>query len=168
MEKRVGTGHLADPRGPGGWSGVWEKAAQRLAVAGYRVVAIDVPPLGCSERLAMPVCSRVDQARRIIGTLDALGVQCAVLLGRSFGARSCRSGAAMARSGRRFVPRRCRSQFGCPAQPTKPCRRCTGLVSPVRKLIAAATLSNPLFTKTLLNRCVAKSESVTPYWIAMY
>jgi fermentation-respiration switch protein FrsA (DUF1100 family) len=40
--------------------------------------------------------------------------------------------------------------------------------SPARKLIAATTLSNPLFTKTLLRMFVAKSESVTPYWIATY
>jgi pimeloyl-ACP methyl ester carboxylesterase len=38
----------------------------------------------------------------------------------------------------------------------------------VRKLIAAATLSNPLFTKTLLKMFVAKPESVTPYWVETY
>jgi alpha-beta hydrolase superfamily lysophospholipase len=69
----------------GGWSGVWEKTAQRLSVAGYRVLAIDVPPLGYSQRPATPAYSRVDQARRIIGALDALCVQRAVVLGHSFG-----------------------------------------------------------------------------------
>jgi pimeloyl-ACP methyl ester carboxylesterase len=72
----------------GGWSGVWENTAQQLSRAGYRVVAIDVPPLGYSERPTIPAYGRVDQARRIIGTLDALGVQRAILLGHSFGARA--------------------------------------------------------------------------------
>jgi pimeloyl-ACP methyl ester carboxylesterase len=140
----------------GGWSGVWERTAQALSAAGYRVVAIDMPPLGYSERPATPAYSRADQARRVIATLDALGVQRAILLGHSFGARAVAE-AALRRP-----------------------ERVAGLVlvsaalahvlawSPARKLIAAATLSNPLFTKTLLKTFVANPESVTPYWVAVY
>jgi pimeloyl-ACP methyl ester carboxylesterase len=40
--------------------------------------------------------------------------------------------------------------------------------SPSRKLIAATTLSNPLFTKTMLKMFVADSASVTAYWVAVY
>jgi pimeloyl-ACP methyl ester carboxylesterase len=40
--------------------------------------------------------------------------------------------------------------------------------SPARKLIAALTLSNPLFTKTMLKMFVASPESVAPYWVEVY
>jgi pimeloyl-ACP methyl ester carboxylesterase len=152
----------------GGWSGVWERTAQPLSAAGYHVIAIDMPPLGYSERPATPAYNRLDQARRLIGTLDALGVKRAILLGHSFGAR------AVAEAALRWPERvaglvlvSAALALDAPPQPQ-------GIVgdvlawSPTRKLIAAATLSNPLFTKTMLKMFVADPRSATPYWVAMY
>jgi pimeloyl-ACP methyl ester carboxylesterase len=102
------TDHLALIHAPGGGSGVWEKTAQQLSSARYRVVAIDVPPLGSSKRPVMPACSRVGQARWIIGTLDGLFVQRAVLLCHSFGG-------AVAEAALRWPSGR-----ECCAQPYKP------------------------------------------------
>ena len=152
----------------GGWSGVWDHTAQRLAAAGYRAVAMDMPPLGYSERPATPAYSRLDQARRVIGVLDALGVRRAVILGHSFGAR------AAAEAALRYPDRVAGMILVDAALGLDPPPHQDSLVgnvlawSPVRKLIAAATLSDPLFTKTLLTKFVANPESVTPYWIAMY
>jgi pimeloyl-ACP methyl ester carboxylesterase len=152
----------------GGWSGVWQRTAQRLSASGYRVVAIDMPPLGYSERPTTPAYSRVDQARRLIGTLDALGVQRAIFLGHSFGAR------AAAEAALRW-PERVAGVIlvsAALALDTPPPQQ--GVVdtvlawSPARKLIAATTLSNPLFTKTMLKLFVADPETVTPYWVTMY
>jgi len=127
-----------------------------------------VPPLGYSERPAIPAYSRVDQARRIVGALDALGVQRAILLGHSFGAR------AVAEVALRWPERVAGlvlvdAALSLDAPPHRQSLLGDVLAwSPARKLIAAATLSNPLFTKTLLSLFVAKSDSVTPYWIATY
>jgi pimeloyl-ACP methyl ester carboxylesterase len=152
----------------GGWSGVWERTAQQLSAAGYRVVAIDMPPLGYSERPATPAYNRIDQARRLIGTLDSLGVQRAIFLGHSFGAR------AVAEAALRW-PERVAGMIlvsAALALDAPPHRQ--SIVdhvlawSPPRKLIAATTLSNPLFTKTMLKMFVANPESVTPYWVAVY
>jgi pimeloyl-ACP methyl ester carboxylesterase len=152
----------------GGWSGVWESTAQRLSAAGYRVVAIDMPPLGYSERPATPAYTRLDQARRLIGALDALGVQRAIFLGHSFGAR------AVAEAALRWPERVAgmilvSAALALDAMPHR--RSIVDYVlawSPPRKLIAAATLSNPLFTKTMLKMFVANPESVTPYWVGVY
>lgn len=152
----------------GGWSGVWQGTAQALSAAGYRVVAVDMPPLGYSERPATLAYSRVDQARRLIATLDALGVQRAILLGHSFGGR------AVAEAALRWPERvaglilvDAALGLDAPPQPQSIISRVLAW-SPARKLIAAATLSNPLFTKTLLKMFVANPESVTPYWVTVY
>jgi len=152
----------------GGWSGVWERTAQRLSSDGYRAIAMDMPPLGYSERPAVPAYGRIDQARRVVGVLDALGVQRAVLLGHSFGAR------AVAEAALRWPDRVAGLVLVDAALGLDPPPRQPSLVgdilrwSPARKLIAAATLSDPLFTKTLLKMFVAYPDSVTPYWVAMY
>jgi pimeloyl-ACP methyl ester carboxylesterase len=152
----------------GGWSGVWERTGQRLSAAGYRVIAIDMPPLGYSERPAKPAYSRLDQAQRLIGTLDALGVQRAIVLGHSFGAR------AVAEAALKWPERIAGVILVSAALALDAPPQQQGIVdhilawSPARKLIAAATLSNPLFTKTLLKMFVADSGAVTPYWVAMY
>jgi pimeloyl-ACP methyl ester carboxylesterase len=152
----------------GGWSGVWERPARRLSEAGYRVIAIDMPPLGYSERPAHPAYSRLDQARRLIGVLDALGVQRAILLGHSFGAR------AVAEAALNWPERVAGMVLVSAALALDPPPQQQGLFnrvlawSPARKLITVTTLSNPLFTKSLLKMFVADPESATPYWVAMY
>jgi pimeloyl-ACP methyl ester carboxylesterase len=152
----------------GGWSGVWERTAQRLTAAGYRVVAIDMPPLGYSERPVTPAYSRLDQARRLVGTLDSLGIQRAVFLGHSFGAR------AVAEMAVNWPERISGMVLVSAALALDAPLQQQGLVdhilawSPPRKLIAAATLSNPLFTKTMMKMFVANPETITPYWVAMY
>src|SRR5688572_19815528 len=40
--------------GMGGWSGLWHDTLVRLSAAGYRCIAIDIPPFGFSERPAGP------------------------------------------------------------------------------------------------------------------
>jgi hypothetical protein len=48
----------------GGWSGVWKQTMDALADAGYHAIALDMPPLGFSEKPATPRYSREDQAKR--------------------------------------------------------------------------------------------------------
>src|SRR5215212_2230207 len=59
-----------------------------LAADGFRVVAMDVPPFGYSERLrGAESYGREKQARRIVAVLDALGIGQVSLVGHSVGAR---------------------------------------------------------------------------------
>ena len=74
--------------GTGAWSGTWFTLPDALASAGWRVVAMDLPPFGLSQTGnpdARGDYSRTAQARRVLRTIDALGVP-VTLVGHSFGA----------------------------------------------------------------------------------
>jgi pimeloyl-ACP methyl ester carboxylesterase len=74
--------------GLGAWSETWRPTIDALAQAGYRVIAIDLPPFGYAFRPASGDYSTEAQAKRILGVLDALKIETAVLVGHSFGARA--------------------------------------------------------------------------------
>jgi pimeloyl-ACP methyl ester carboxylesterase len=68
--------------GTGAWSEIWRETIEPLSAAGFRTVAIDLPPFGYSEKpAAASAYSRENQARRIIGVLDALHIERAILVG---------------------------------------------------------------------------------------
>src|SRR5262249_23201258 len=71
--------------GTGAWSETWRESLATLAEAGYRAIAIDLPPFGYSQRPAQPLYGKHDQGKRIVAALDALGIRQAVLVGHSFG-----------------------------------------------------------------------------------
>src|SRR5512134_2579215 len=71
--------------GTAAWSELWSETMTPLAEAGYRCIAIDIPPFGYSERPATPSYGNADQAKRIVALLDALEIEHAILLGHSFG-----------------------------------------------------------------------------------
>ncbi|MCE9541789.1 alpha/beta hydrolase [Candidatus Kaiserbacteria bacterium] len=151
----------------GGWSGVWEKTAIELSAEGYRVIAVDMPPLGFSERPQNADYSRDAQAKRLIGVLDDLLIPKAVFVGHSFGARAVAQAALTHPervSGVVFV------DAALSLQPSKPSTLLNIVMSTSlsRRAVAAATLTNPLFTKTLLDMFVADPESATPYWVSLY
>src|SRR5439155_11514028 len=55
-----------------------------LAEAGYRVIALDLPPFGFSDRPG--TYRRTDQAARVADALSELGIERAIIVGHSFGA----------------------------------------------------------------------------------
>ena len=74
--------------GTGAWSEIWRETIEPLAALGFRTVAIDLPPFGYSDKPEGAASySRENQARRIIGVLDALHIEHAILIGHSVGAR---------------------------------------------------------------------------------
>ncbi len=74
--------------GTGAWSEIWRETMTALGKAGFHAIAIDLPPFGYSERLnGVLEYSRENQAKRIIGVLDALNIKNAILVGHSVGAR---------------------------------------------------------------------------------
>jgi len=71
--------------GTAAWSGFWREVADHLAARGWRVVAIDLPPFGWSERDPEARYDRATQAKRLSAVVAALGKP-ATVVGHSFGA----------------------------------------------------------------------------------
>ena len=175
--------------GTGAWSEIWRGTMRALAGAGYRAVAIDMPPFGYSSLPANADYGDDAQARRIIGALDALRFERATLVGHSFGGRPTMQATFMA-PGRveRLVlvdaaldlARGCldAEARGChtvvrdsfPATEVKgPWLARTVLRVPaLREAVVSTTLSNPAMTGWLLSKLVAEREAVvTPERVAM-
>jgi pimeloyl-ACP methyl ester carboxylesterase len=72
--------------GTGAWSELWRDTIDHLAERGFRVIALDMPPFGFSDRPQPPSYTRAAQAERIKDALDGLGIDNAYLVGHSFGA----------------------------------------------------------------------------------
>ncbi|MBV9159766.1 MAG: alpha/beta hydrolase [Candidatus Kaiserbacteria bacterium] len=150
----------------GGWSGVWQTTGEALAAHGYHVIAPDMPPLGFSDRPDSPRYSRADQAARLVALLDALKIPRAVFVGHSFGARAVAEVAINNPdrvSGIVFVD----AALGLQSTSSP---LLADILAPkiIRRAITAATLSNPAFTKTLLDKFVANPDTATPEWVSIY
>ena len=156
--------------GFGAWSGTWRDTIAPLAAAGYRVIAIDLPPFGFSERPAQREYRTPEQARRILGVLDALQVRQAVFVGHSFGGRPTMEAAFLEPGRVRALVLVC-AALGLDAPPS---REESGVVSaalgvrPLRNTLLAATGMNPLLSRTLLGSFVAEPSRLTDERIAIY
>ena len=83
--------------GTGAWSEIWRETMTALAHAGFRAVAIDVPPFGYSGKPADPSSySPEKQAKRFTAALDVLGLRKVIFVGHSVGARPTVEAALMA------------------------------------------------------------------------
>ena len=153
--------------GTAAWSGLWRETMTPLAEAGYRCIAIDIPPFGYSERPATPSYGNADQAKRIVALMDALEIERAILLGHSFG-----GGATMETA--LTIPERIDALVLAdvgglnlnlqPAPKTQsPSAIELFLGTPfVRNPILSATATNPLFTKTLISAMVLDPADANP------
>jgi len=152
--------------GTAAWSGLWRETMTPLAEAGYRCIAIDIPPFGYSERPARPSYGNADQAKRIVGLMDTLGLEHAILLGHSFGGGATMETALM-------IPDRIDALVLVdvgglnlnlqPAQtPQSPSAIAMFLGTPLaRNPVLATTATNPLFTKTLISAMVLDPADAT-------
>jgi pimeloyl-ACP methyl ester carboxylesterase len=146
--------------GTAAWSELWRRTVEALAAAGFRVIALDLPPFGFSDRPG--TYTREAQAARIDSVMRQLGAPPAIVVGHSFGA-----GAAT-----EFVmrhPERARALVLVDAA--------LGLTAPpsdvplpvrpkwVREILVSLTITNPLATKTLLQSLIAKKERALPEYI---
>jgi pimeloyl-ACP methyl ester carboxylesterase len=153
--------------GMGAWSELWRATLVATAAAGFRAVALDLPPFGYSERPARPAYGRQDQARRILGVVDALGVRQVTLVGHSFGGGPTMEAVLLA-------PRRVNALILADAA--------IGLDSPggssgmttellrmraLRNAIVAATVTNPRLTRRLLSRFVERQDAITDARVAV-
>ena len=72
--------------GTAAWSELWREMIDHLAGAGFRVIAIDLPPFGFSDRPANRDYTRAAQSARIAALIEALSLKNVTLVGHSFGA----------------------------------------------------------------------------------
>ncbi len=78
--------------GVGGWAENWREAMAPLAASGRRVIAVDLPGFGESERPHRARYFDPDDpfyARFVIALLDSLGIASAHLVGNSMGGAVC-------------------------------------------------------------------------------
>jgi pimeloyl-ACP methyl ester carboxylesterase len=158
--------------GTGAWSEIWRPVMSALGRAGYRVVAIDLPPFGFSERSPSADYRTDTQARRLWAALDARGIGRAILVGHSFGARATVA-AALARPERveRLVLVDAALGLSRPpdAPPVAPGALVRGLLAapPLRDAVVAATMTNPAMTRRLMHGLVADPERLTEAQLRM-
>jgi pimeloyl-ACP methyl ester carboxylesterase len=146
--------------GTAAWSELWWRTTEALAAAGLRVIALDLPPFGFSDRPG--TYTRADQAARVNDVLGALKAEPAIVVGHSFGA-----GAATELVMR--YPNRARglvlvdAALGLTAPPSDP----PAAVAPkwIREMLVSSTITNPLATKFLLQSLIAKKERALPEYV---
>jgi pimeloyl-ACP methyl ester carboxylesterase len=133
-----------------------------LAAAGFRVIALDLPPFGFSDRPGG--YTRQDQATRINDVLETLEAAPAIIVGHSFGA-----GAATELVMR--YPDRARglvlvdAALGLTAAPSA----APWVIQPqwIREILVSLTITNPVATQMLLQSMIAKKERASPEYVAI-
>jgi pimeloyl-ACP methyl ester carboxylesterase len=146
--------------GTAAWSELWRRTIDAVAASGFRVIALDLPPFGFSDRPGTYTWQ--DQAARIDEVLGRFKAEPAIIVGHSFGA-----GAATELVMR--YPARARAlvlvdaALGLTAEPSDP----PLVLQPkwIREILVSLTVTNPIATKTLLQTLIAKKERALPEYV---
>lgn len=151
--------------GTAAWSEFWRGTIDHLKRAGYRVIALDLPPFGFSDRQPTHSYRRADQARRIASVLDQLELENAVMVGHSFGAGATVE--TVMRHGRRIgglvlvAPALSLPENGAVAASSgSPAQAFLGLPV-IPEALLATTATNPTLTRWLLSTMLARKEAAT-------
>jgi len=141
---------------------------QALADAGYRVIALDLPPFGYSQRPENQRYDRPAQAARILGLLDALELDQVVLVGHSFGGGPTLEAALMApeRVTRLALVAAAISLDSAGADPGA--LGWVGETPWARETAVACTFHNPLVTYPVLRAMVHDPATASPDRVALY
>jgi pimeloyl-ACP methyl ester carboxylesterase len=67
------------------WGEIWRETLDAVSAAGFHTITIDLPPFGYSDRSDEFGYGPANQAKRILGVIDALNLQHVTLVGHSFG-----------------------------------------------------------------------------------
>jgi pimeloyl-ACP methyl ester carboxylesterase len=158
--------------GIGGWSGTWPQTMTILAKAGYHVVALDLPPFGFSQRPQAALYSKQDQADRILGVMDAFAIPNAILIAHSTGGGPAVEAASLPSRRVRalvLIGTQLDIAFNRRGRSYPPFVVDRFLATPsVRDGAVAAFISNPLFTRHLLNWLGNKPGAATEAWAELY
>ncbi|MCE9661175.1 MAG: alpha/beta hydrolase [Burkholderiales bacterium] len=164
--------------GTGAWSGTWFELPDALAAAGWRVVAVDLPPFGfsvSSSRTGELDYSRPAQAARLLRLIESLGGAGEItLVGHSFGAGPALEAAVRDSSHlRRLVLVDAALGLG-PAGEAPSCSPLPAWASwmfgrrDVRAALISGSATYPDFTASLLGTFVHRKDAVTPERVAAY
>lgn len=148
---------LAFTHGMAAWGGLWEATAELLARRGYRVLAVDLPPFGFSERVAN--VTRTAQAKRLGELIQAMSLDRPLLVGHSYGggiaAELMLSRPELARGVVLVSP-----VLALDAEPTPKSvpfpLRYDVLVEP----LVSMTVTNPWLTRTLVRRFMHREDAL--------
>lgn len=158
--------------GTGAWSETWLPAMDAVAAAGFHSVALDLPPFGYSQRPDPPRYDKREQGRRIAALLDAMALERPVLVGHSFGGGPTVE-ALMTASDRARALVLVDAALGIRedgASPSSgsPISRGFLAVGPLRDAVVATFLTNPSFTRRLLQSFVADPAIATDARVSVY
>lgn len=158
--------------GTGAWSETWRESLNAATKAGWRAIALDLPPFGFSRRPADGSYAPKEQGKRIVGVLDSMKLLGVVLVGHSFGSGPAMEAALLA-------PERIRALVlvdsalglgdGTP-QKEESSALVDGILGarPLRDALVATFLTNPMFTRKLLESFIADPVHATDARVAIY
>jgi pimeloyl-ACP methyl ester carboxylesterase len=155
--------------GTGSWGELWRETLDATAAAGFRTLALDLPPFGYSERPVAGAYRTEDQARRIVALMESLDLRQVTLVGHSFGGRATLLAAMQARE---------RMQALVLVDPAlgldQPAEDGAGVLTrgllaarPLRNALVASVVTNPLFTRKLLSTMIADPAAATDARVAV-
>lgn len=158
--------------GTGAWAGTWVSNSESMVRAGWRVVAIDLPPFGFSTRPADRNYGRHAQAQRLLAAIRSLGATPVVLLGHSYGGGPAAEAAMLEPALIRHlilvdaaIGLRSNSDAACDVSDWT----ATLLAwRPMRTLVVANTGTQPLLTRHWLEQFVSQKAAITPERAAIY
>jgi pimeloyl-ACP methyl ester carboxylesterase len=158
--------------GTGAWSEAWRGPMDMLAAKGIRAIALDLPPFGFSQRPASAQYDKKEQGRRIIAAIDSLQLERAVLVGHSFGGGPTVEAAVLSPDKVRALilvdaALGIAADDAAPAEPSHLLQAGLGL-KPVRDSVVATYLTNPMFTRRLLQTFIDDPNRATDDWVAVY
>ncbi len=149
------------------WSETWRDVAAPLGDAGYRVIALDMPPFGLSDRPSAQNYSREAQAALIRGFADAVGLDKFVLVGHSFGGGATIEAAFS-------MPERVRQlvlldvALGLGQEGSAPALTAVLQARWLRNLAVASSFTNPLMLEQGLRSFVHDDGMITKERLAIY
>ena len=148
--------------GSGAWGGLWAETSHRLAGAGYRAIAIDLPPFGFSDRPASRDYSRTAQAERILAVARAMKLKGPFIVGHSFGGGPATE-AVMRAPGLFSKLVLVDPALGIDTPPGE----APLLLRPklLRTTLVATTVTNPIMTKRLLQTLLFRKNRATPAYV---
>ncbi|TPK40236.1 alpha/beta hydrolase [Mesorhizobium sp. B2-5-4] len=154
--------------GTASWAETYRDIAAPLGEQGFRVIAVDMPPFGYSERPADQDYSRAAHARRVLGFADALGLRHFSVGVHSYGGGGVIEAAFSA-------PNRIDALIlldvaiglGQTEASALPFASLLKRDWP-RQLLTASTFTNPLMTRFGLRKFIENDDLVTAERIAIY
>lgn len=158
--------------GTGAWGEIFRETMTPLNEAGYRTVAVDLPPFGFSDRPSSSNYNRDEQAKRIVGVIDALGSNGVTLVGHSFGGGPTVEAALLAPDKiNRLILLDVGNVVGplpFEDRPTGPgiVGRIAG-ITPLRNWVLASAVTNPRMSKTLLESLIHNKAAATDERVEM-